>query len=91
MTVTEPAARGQLSGLEHALKSAQVDLEKCQFALEVKKGAGPATPCLPQKYAEICWGRGVLQCMSMRSGACPHATMRCHSYPLATRLCQPHI
>ena len=33
------AARGQLSGLEHALKSAQVDLEKCQFALDVKKGA----------------------------------------------------
>ena len=31
--------KGQLSSLEHALKSVQVDLEKTQFALEVKKGA----------------------------------------------------
>ena len=31
--------RGQLSSIEHALKSLQVDLEKAQFALEVKKGA----------------------------------------------------
>lgn len=35
------ATKGQLGQLEHALKSAQVDLEKCQFALEVKKGARP--------------------------------------------------
>lgn len=32
-------ARGQLSSMEHAVKSLQVDLEKTQFALEVKKGA----------------------------------------------------
>lgn len=32
-------AKGQLSSMEHAVKSLQVDLEKTQFALEVKKGA----------------------------------------------------
>ena len=31
-------AKGQMSSLEHSLKSVQVDLEKTQFALEVKKG-----------------------------------------------------
>ena len=31
--------KGQLSSIEHAMKSLQVDLEKAQFALEVKKGA----------------------------------------------------
>ena len=31
--------KGQLSSIEHAMKSLQVDLEKTQFALEVKKGA----------------------------------------------------
>ncbi len=31
--------KGQLSSLENALKTVQVDLEKTQFALEVKKGA----------------------------------------------------
>ena len=30
--------KGQLSSIEHAMKSLQVDLEKAQFALEVKKG-----------------------------------------------------
>jgi DNA-binding protein YbaB len=30
--------KGQLSSLEQALKSLQLDLEKTQFALEVKKG-----------------------------------------------------
>lgn len=32
------ATKGQLSGLEHAMKTLQVDLEKAQFALDVKKG-----------------------------------------------------
>ena len=31
-------AKGQMSSLEHSLKSVQVDLEKTQFTLEVKKG-----------------------------------------------------
>ncbi len=31
--------KGQLSSMDHAMKSLQVDLEKTQFALEVKKGA----------------------------------------------------
>ena len=30
--------KGQLSSMDHAVKSLQVDLEKTQFALEVKKG-----------------------------------------------------
>ena len=30
--------KGQLSSMDHAMKSLQVDLEKTQFALEVKKG-----------------------------------------------------
>ncbi len=30
--------KGQMSSLENALKTVQVDLEKTQFALEVKKG-----------------------------------------------------
>lgn len=38
--------KGQLSSLEHALKSAQVDLEKTQFALEVKKGEHFLCPAL---------------------------------------------
>ena len=37
--------KGQLSSIEHAMKSLQVDLEKAQFALEVKKGAAR---CLSQ-------------------------------------------
>ena len=37
--------KGQLSSIEHAMKSLQVDLEKAQFALEVKKGG---VRCLSQ-------------------------------------------
>ena len=35
------ATKGQLSSLEHAMKTLQVDLEKAQFALDVKKGKLP--------------------------------------------------
>lgn len=33
--------KGQLSSMEYTMKSLQVDLEKTQFALEVKKGRSP--------------------------------------------------
>ena len=53
------ATKGQLSSLEHAMKTLQVDLEKAQFALDVKKGKLPGAThgyltkaCLPDGIPE---------------------------------------
>ncbi len=49
--------KGQLSSIEHAMKSLQVDLEKAQFALEVKKGVNhcQSLHCEADGICKCCW------------------------------------
>ena len=73
------ATKSQLSGLEHALKCAQVDLEKTQFALEVKKGARAPAPCTAAPWLDNLPGRSPSQAL-LCVGSAPWLIMlRCSS------------